>query len=312
MIPQLDNRVAVQVAGGLGNQLFQYAAGRALAERLRAKLIFDCTIRSAEPRTFALDRFSINPQVAQSVPAKIRPRYFRFGGKLGGWITEKYHDAFPRAAHIDGHRFKIIYEKQPFVYDPRFGNLKGSIYLMGWWQSYRYFESVADTIRSELQVVWASSAVHREWLDRIRRSNSICLHVRRGDYLKPETLKRFGVCQLSYYINAIHSVRTRIESPLFFVFSDDHAWCRGNLPLDDTMILVDANKPGDAVEELSLMAACRHHIIANSSFSWWGAWLADHPDQIVVAPNPWFVGEPPAQDLLPRRWMQLPSQHGVS
>jgi hypothetical protein len=308
MVRQIDNRVAVQVVGGLGNQLFQYATGRALAARLRAKLIFDRTIRVADVRAFALHRFSINPELACDAPTKIRPRYFRFGGGLGNWITDTYHDAFPRTVRVDDHRFKIVYEKQPFVYDPRFGNLQGSIYLMGWWQSYRYFESMASTIRSELQIEQTPSASHREWLDRIRRSNSVCLHVRRGDYLRPEILNRFGLCQLSYYIDAIRWIRTRIENPVFFVFSDDHAWCRDNLPPDDAMILVDANRPEDVVGELSLMAACRHHIIANSTFSWWAAWLAHHPDQIVIAPDPWFVGEPPARDLLPKRWTRLPSQ----
>ena len=181
---QDDSRVAVQITGGLGNQLFQYAAGRALAKRLGARLILDCTPRMITSRKFVLDRFPIQAVVIRNAPATVRTRYFRLGGNLGRWITHKFHDAFPRTVQIDGHRFKVVYEKEnPFTYDPRFDLLAGSIYLTGWRQSYRYFENASDLVRSELRMRGAPPRTNSEWLDRIRRVNSVCLHVRRGDYL---------------------------------------------------------------------------------------------------------------------------------
>lgn len=305
MIRQDDSRVAVQILGGLGNQLFQYAAGRALAQRIGARLILDCTSRMANPRTFALDRFPIQADVIRDAPTTIRQRHFRLGGNLGRRITDAFHDAFPRIVQIDGHPFKIVYEKRLFTYDPRFESLAGSNYLIGWQQSYRYFEHAADVVRSELRMEWAPSRANEEWLDRIRQANSVCLHVRRGDYLDQGVQDYFGVCAPSYYARAAQTIRERVENPRFFVFSDDLAWCRDHLTMEDTQF-VDANGPEDAADELRLMAACRHHIIANSSFSWWAAWLAGHPKQVVIAPYPWFAGRPSAPDLLPERWIRLP------
>jgi hypothetical protein len=306
MAQQNDSRVAVQIMGGLGNQMFQYATGRALAQRLGARLTLDCTPRMANPRTFMLDRFPIEAGIIRNAPVEIRPRRFQLRGSLGRWITHSVHDVFARTEEIDGHRFKIAYEKRAFAYDPRVQSLAGSIYLIGWWQSYRYFDCVAGIIRSELRSPTQPRPSNQAWLERIRQTDSVCLHVRRGDYLDPASVAYFGVCLPSYYTNAVRFIRERVERPAFFVFSDDLAWCRANLPGED-MTFVDANTPDDAADELALMAACRHHIIANSSFSWCAAWLAHHPAQAVVAPDPWFKGERSTPDLLPPSWVRMPA-----
>jgi len=304
MIWQAESRVAVQIQGGLGNQLFEYAASRALSNRLGARLILDCTPRTANSRKFALDRFSIQAVVIHDGPAKIRSRYFRReGSDFGRWVTNTFHDVFPCTVQIDAHRYKVIYERQLFSYDPRFATFAGSIYLTGWWQSYRYFENVANVLRSELRMQGGSQLANGEWLDRIRKTNSVCLHVRRGDYL--DSRDYFGLCTLSYYTRAVQIISELIESPCFFVFSDDLAWCREQLSME-AMQFVDVNGPDDAAAELQLMATCRHHILANSSLSWWAAWLGDRPEQIVIAPDPWFAGELSTRDLLPKRWIRLP------
>jgi hypothetical protein len=295
--------VAVQIVGGLGNQLFQYGTGRALAERLGATLVLDCTPRMANPRKFVLDRFPIKARIIRDAPARVRLRYFRLNGALGRRFSDAFHNVFPRTVQIDGHRFKAVYEKQPFRYERRFEELAGSLYLAGWWQSYRYFEDSA-AVRSDLKMTWVPPGANRQWLEQIRKINSVCLHIRRGDYLDPQTRNSFGVCAPSYYLQAAQIIRQRVENPQFFVFSDDLAWCREYLSIDAAQF-VDANGPDDSVDELQLMAACRHHIIANSTFSWWAAWLAEHPEQIVIAPQPWFITNM-APDLLPKRWIRLP------
>jgi hypothetical protein len=300
---QVESRVAVQILGGLGNQLFEYAAGRSLANRLGARLILDCTPRMANSRKFALDRFSIQAAVIHNGPATIRSRYFRREGNLGRWVTNTFHDVFPCTVQIDGHCFKVMYEKELFTYDRRFDILAGSIYLTGWWQSYRYFEKIANVVRSELRMKEAPPRANGGWLERIRQTKSVCLHVRRGDYL--DSRNYFGLCTPTYYARAVKIMRERIESPTFFVFSDDLTWCRDQLSMADLQF-VDANGPDDAAAELQLMATCRHHILANSSLSWWAAWLGDHPEQVVIAPDPWFAGGPPARDLLPNQWIRLP------
>ena len=300
-----DSRVAVQVLGGLGNQLFAYAAGRGLAQRLGAELVLDCTRRLPGDRSFCLDRYSIRAQFRFDGPSKIRGRYFRLPGKHGTRIADAFHRIFPRTVEFDGRRFRVIEDRKLFTYDTRFDSLAGSIYLKGGWQCFRYFENAADIIRSELRPAAPPPATNREWLARVGQTNSVGVHVRRGDYLSAEYVNRNGVCEPAYYANAAKSIRARVESPTFFVFSDDLAWCRDNLAIDG-MVLVDANSPDDPVNELRLMTACRHHIIANSSFSWWAAWLASHPQQVVVAPLPWMTAAPSVVDFLPEQWIKLP------
>jgi hypothetical protein len=251
-----------------------------------------------------LNRYPIRATVVRNGPITIPTNSFRLRGKLGRRITDEFYRLFPQRVFVDGKRFSLFQEKAWLTFDPRFEALAKSTYLNGYWQSHRYFESVADVIRSELRSPAAPLASNQDWLDRIRQTNSVCLHVRRGDYLEPSLLEYRGVCQPSYYVSAICRIRERVKNPVFFVFSDDLIWCRKNLLTDD-MIFVDANTCEDAVDELHLMAACRHHIIANSSFSWWAAFLAQHATQVVIAPYPWFT-HIAAPDLLPERWMKLP------
>lgn len=289
--------------GGLGNQLFQYAAGRALARRLGGRLVLDCTLISGLDRRFVLDRYAIDAEIVRDVPGKPHRRYFRIPGPLGRRLTDAFHDRVPTTHRIDGHAFKVFGEKRDFTYDPRFAKLTGSVYLIGYWQSYRYFEDAADLIRGEIRPAWPLSDANRNWLRSIESANAVSLHVRRGDYLTHKGPPL--VCALSYYEAALQHARRVLQEPRFFVFSDDIAWCRKIFAAPD-MAFVDSNGPDDAVDDLRLMAACRHHITANSSLSWWGAWLARHPAQVVIAPDPWVPWVPANPDLIPKHWITLP------
>ena len=198
-----------------------------------------------------------------------------------------------------------VFNERSFDFDPRFPECGAQTYLVGYWQSERYFASVADLVRQELTYQRAPDAANARWLARIRAANAVCVHVRRGDYLLPAHFRHHGLCSAEYYRRAVGLMRERFADPQFFVFSDDWSWCRKHLA-DDDMVIVDANKPDAGQEELRLMAACRHHVIANSSLSWWGAWLAATADQIVVAPTPWFTHRPATPDLFPAGWVTLP------
>jgi hypothetical protein len=291
-------RIATHLLGGLGNQLFQYAAGRALARRLNAGLVLDCTERHASGRAIVLDHYPVDADIIINAPGKPHRRHFRLPGTLGRRLTDALHDRVPTTYRIAGHPYKVFGEKQAFTYDPYFEKLTGSIYLTGYWQSYRYFANDIDLIRSEIRPSNPPSDANRAWLDRIATTNSVCLHVRRGDYLPAL------VCARSYYDRAIQHIERFLEKPRIFVFSDDIAWCRETFAIPDIMY-VDANGPDHAVDDLRLMAACRHHIIANSSLSWWGAWLARHPGQVVIAPQPWWPGVTDHKDLIPANWITL-------
>jgi hypothetical protein len=298
-----SNKVATQILGGLGNQLFQYAAGRALAKRLGARLILDCTARFESAPPFVLDRYPIDAEIVRDAPGKPRRRHFRISGALGRRLTDAFHDRVPTTYEMGGHRFKIFGEKRSFSYDPYFEKLARSTYLIGYWQSYRYLESVADLIRGEIRPTSTPSDANWTWLSRIETTNSVCLHVRRGDYLRHRGPPL--ICTRSYYDGALQHVRRFLQEPQIFVFSDEIAWCRDVFAAPD-IAFVDVNGPDNAADDLRLMAACRHHIIANSSLSWWGAWLAWHPGQIVIAPQPWLPGAGSHLDLLPAWWIKLP------
>lgn len=298
--------VATRLMGGLGNQLFQYAAGRALANRLNARLVLDCTpMRRETVRRFALERYAIDAEVVWNAARKIPRWKLRLPGHTGRRVADAIQSKFPLQTRINGRRVKVLLERG-HNYDPRFETLTGSVCLSGNWQSYRYFEDTAESIRAEIRLSSEPVGANRIWLDRIRQANSVCLHVRRGDYLMPDRSGYSGsrVCPISYYFRAVQFVRERLGNPQLFVFSDDWLWCREHLAIEGA-VLVDANGPEAVVDELRLMTACRHQIIANSSLSWWAAWLANHPEQVVIAPLPWVDGRPSWPDLLPKDWIQL-------
>jgi len=286
----------VRLTDGLGNQLFQYAAGRALACRLDADLLLDrAWFRSHGDRRYALDGFSID---AESVA--IKGRVYRQRDRLktifGRRAAHFVHDIVPPQIDIDGHRLSIFAEKRHYRYDSRFERLSGAVYLKGFWQSARYFEPHSDVVRHDLR--FRRRLANEGWLDRVGNPLSVSVHIRRGDYLL--SADRL-TCPRRYYDEAISLMRARLPAPRFFLFSDDSDWCRENFTSSD-MTIVDDTLTRDGLDDLNLMAACRHHVMANSSFSWWGAWLADGPDQIVVAPKYWVVGMPTGNDLKSRRW----------
>ena len=197
-----------------------------------------------------------------------------------------------------------LFREQSFDYDPRFAKLTAPRSLVGYWQSAKYFASIAATLRSELRFKPAPTGENIEWLALMRHPDSVCLHVRRGDYLQIAHAGTHGLCSMTYYAKAMAYMKERLGNPRFFVFSDDWAWTRRQFAGGDTA-LVETNGPDAAGEELRLMSACRHHIIANSSLSWWAAWLGGQAGQIVIAPTPWFSPARPTPDLLPEGWLVL-------
>jgi hypothetical protein len=292
--------VAVNIIGGLGNQLFQYATARALADRLGAKLILDCS--DQRDRKVELDRYHIRASILDS-PSSVRKTHLRLPGKFGGKLSEAAQRLLPSFIKIDNQNFHSFQEQSWFQYDERIEKLRGAVYLDGFWQSFRYFDGSLDSIREDLRLVAPPKPTNVKWQRRMTETASVCVHVRRGDYVwRAQT---FGLCAVTYYKLAMEYLRSRQADAQFFLFSDDLAWCQQNLAADE-LIFVDANGPDSPVDDLELMRSCRHHIIANSSLSWWGAWLATSPAQIVVAPLPWFISKPADDDLIFRHWVRLP------
>jgi hypothetical protein len=180
-------------------------------------------------------------------------------------------------------------------------------HLDGYWQSEKYFQDIAATIRRDFTLATDLSAQDRAVADAIADVNAVSVHVRRGDYVTDaRTRAAHGVCSNEYYLQACDMIIRRQPDPHFFVFSDDLDWCRSHLQLPGAATYVGHNGPDRDYADLYLMSQCRNHIIANSSFSWWGAWLNPRSDKVVIAPCQWFSGlDVDTRDVLPDGWIRI-------
>jgi hypothetical protein len=301
--------ITVSLIGGLGNQMFQYAAGKALAERHGVGLALDISgFRNYALRSFLLDRLSVPeailPRASESSAEKtpvsfVRSLWMQRIDRVLGRV------GLPKIAASPNQ-----YREPHFHYDSAFEALGPTTSLFGYFQSERYFSSVAEILRDCFSPREPFGAAAAEVLCRIERSRlPVSVHVRRGDYLKPGTAEVHGILGEPYYREAMSRLEAAIgQDAELFVFSDDAVAAEQLLNFVPMSRLVhvrgDAERPW---EDMALMARCQHHVIANSSFSWWGAWLNRWPDKIVVAPCAWFA---PAElkkldtaDLYPPGWI---------
>ncbi len=202
-----------------------------------------------------------------------------------------------------------IFQQSGCGFAPSFLEAKPPVYLDGFFQSEKYFEH----IRIELLHEFSFPALDKDNLDQLQniraQSNAVSLHIRRGDYLKPHILQQHGILPLSYYKKAIEILQGVIGRAYYFIFSDDAEWCKNNFSfLEGQYTTVHGNEGTYAWKDMCLMSNCKHHIIANSSFSWWGAWLNPSPDKVVVAPKQWFADEERNKEsvtIIPEKWIRL-------
>jgi hypothetical protein len=275
--------------------MFQYSAARAVALRHGVSLKLDLSWFGTDPdRKYALSPFSIdaetfiaNRQPPKSLVARISRRIRR------GSVSRK-----GRATY---------YAEKSFRYDPAIETLHSPVELDGYFQSERYFDAYRDQIIQDFTLREGPEPVTCELLDRISSSEAIALHIRRGDYVTNAATNAYhGTCDMDYYRSGLDIVRQGMSRPHCFVFSDDPRWARENLQTDIPTTFVDVHASDRAHEDLRLMRACKRFVIANSSFSWWGAWLGQSADKVVVAPRRWFKDEKmDTSDLIPDDWIQV-------
>lgn len=292
--------IITRLVGGLGNQMFQYAAGRRLADRLGAKLKLDLSLLHREGnRQYGLDRFHVRAPVTRYLSLDFYEG--RHNAALRPWIIRRY-GAIVRSLYV--------VMKEPV--DMSLSNevlqtRRRHTILSGFWQSEKYFLDDAEAIRQDLTLKAPPIGQNKDLMSVIAQVNAVSLHVRRGDYVhKPQANAFHGLCSLEYYQKAVARIAAQVPAPHFFIFSDDPEWSRLNLRLSHPATFVTHNGADHAFEDLRLMSCCRHHIIANSSFSWWGAWLAAPPGGLVVAPERWYaVSTINTANLLPPAWIRL-------
>lgn len=287
--------IVVRLCGGLGNQLFQYAAGRGLAHSRRAELVLDLgwyerTPSSDTSRVYQLSHYPI--QARPTTPDEAL------------WCRLHHGRFLPRLPFLP-RRWSHRREKS-FEFDQQVLGLQDNTYLDGYWQSYRYFEDIIDQIRTELYPIAPFGPQDEKVAVLIAEGDAVSVHVRRGDYVThPAAAANHGLCSLDYYRTALARILTQVERPNFFVFSDDPVWTRKNLKMPGPVTFVDHNGSDTAFQDLRLMSLCNHQIIANSSFSWWGALLNQNHEKIVLAPQKWFANERNTESLTPDDWIRL-------
>lgn len=282
----------VQLMGGLGNQMFQYAAVKALSikRNIYFKIDFDDPYIHAK-RRYNLDVFKLDALFANKKElnfCKPKTKFIKRWWMLTGRNPSN----------------KLFSEKKEFHFDENFINCPDGSYIRGFWQTEKYFADISDQIRRDFIFRNPPDQLNSRTLSQIQSSNSVSLHIRRGDYVTvQQTNKLHGLCDLEYYNKAVAAIATIEKDPTFFIFSDDILWAKENLSLNFPTKFVDINDNKDH-EDLRLMSNCKHNIIANSSFSWWGAWLNVYEKKLVCVPNMWMSNLPvESTDLIPSSWI---------
>ena len=289
--------IIIRLMGGLGNQMFQYAAAKRLAVACDVEMKLDTGFyRRYDSRSYALDAFPIFEEIA--IRAEIRR--LRYGGKP--WWRLQTNRARHAAKELSPSHVK----EQHFHFDEGILNLGCDAYLEGYWQSERYFSDIADEIR-EIFLVRNVSEEALSMADRIKSCQSVSLHVRRGDYVEDKKASKvFHSLSVDYYKRAVDHLEKKVKSFKIYLFSDDLQWAQTNIALDFEITPVNAGRELPPVEDMWLMSQCDHNIIANSSFSWWGAWLNDHDAKTVIAPLDWFCSRDyDTSNLIPTGWLRL-------
>jgi len=272
--------IIINLTGGLGNQMFQYAFGKTIAIKHNTdlKLHFTNALLNTQ-RSYQLDIFNISSSVATNKDLKkLGIIQNRIVNRLQYLLDERYRIQFNK---------HIVTQKFPYCFDPKYLTIKDDSYIQGNWSDENYFIEIKDIIRKEFTSKKKLDEKNQKILKHIQETHSVSIHVRRGDYITNKAnAQTFGFIGLHYYVNAIEKINKTVSNPVFFVFSDDILWCKANLtPLTNNIHYIDHNKGKDAYKDLLLMSACKHNIIANSTFSWWGGWLNTNSNKIVIKPD---------------------------
>jgi hypothetical protein len=292
--------IIIQLQGGLGNQMFQYAFARLLAKNNNCTLkldksLFDTSLNGVgfTIRSFELGIFKntyLQASTSEIKSLKQSCFYYKIL-KILGWYKSK------------------IYLETSLDYHPEAILMKPPMYIKGYFQSYKYFENHISFIEEIFAFpIAALDDINKALYSKLQSENTISVHIRRGDYVSNKKTQQFhGNCSLEYYLNAIALLAAKFKVFTLVFFSDDTQWVKEqfqNLPY--SKIFVDYNTNGNSWIDMLLMSSCCYNIIANSSFSWWAAYLNNNPDKIVIAPKKWYAdSERNTNDLIPPQWIRL-------
>lgn len=289
--------IIVRIWEGLGNQLFQYAFARVLQIKTQERVYLDtkgCNGKIINPkhtkREYQLSNFRIKMREYNDVD-----KYYFFLDESNfvkkGIKNLSQQGLFP---------YKYV-EESNVMYKPEFWELTGHYYIQGWFQNEKYFKEYEDIIRKEIRLK-ERIMLETELADNLKKKNTVAIHIRRGDFKKD-----FNVLSKEYYETAIEYISRKLDKPFFCIFSDELDWVKNNMKLPNDCYFVNENHVLKDYEELIVMSHCKHQIIANSTYSWWGAWLNNNKDKMVIGPKMWF---PPrcnnaGLNIMPNGWIRL-------
>lgn len=292
--------ILIKLQGGLGNQMFQYAFANILAKKNKSKIIIEDSIYSLTekkegytPRNFELSIFNNEYVFAQKTDILLFEK-LSFIDK----VKRKFNLNYPKK-----------FNENTFEYSRKAISLKSPVFAKGYFQSFKYYIGFEQYIKSLFVFpIDKLSSKNIDLIPILKKQNTVAIHIRRGDYVTDSLTNQFhGTCNLDYYIKAITLIISQIENPTFVFFSDDSEWVKanfGNFTFDK--IFIDDNKGLDSWRDMYLMSICSHNIIANSSFSWWGAWLNNNPKKKVIAPKKWFQAkEIDINSIIPSEWITI-------
>ncbi|MBL4592445.1 MAG: alpha-1,2-fucosyltransferase [Flavobacteriales bacterium] len=277
--------IIVKLMGGLGNQMFQHAYTILISNQYKGKIIQDLSFyyaklkKNTTPRLYLLNKFNI--QAYPFVKKNIYDTAFKSFSKIG--VTKYLND--------DSFSDPL---NHPFTY------------LDGYWQRFDYLEKIRDILLSDFKLINEDAIKKHKHYNAIIKNNSVAIHIRRGDYVSSDkTSKIHGLCDLDYYKNAIKLTSEKVLNPHFFIFSDDYQWINDNFSFLDNKEIISPND-SNPEEDLILMSKCANFIIANSSYSWWAAWLATNPNKMVISPKKWVNDSSHStNNLIPKNWISL-------
>lgn len=289
----MEEKFVIKLNGGLGNQMFQWALARMIAETTGMVPYLDMSyFKNRYARPYQLDIFKVEPKFVE-----------------GQWDKFKLDVIWSFRAFLHWEKtfeYTLFSEKQ-FNFDRGIQKIKPNTYILGFFQSEKYFKNVEALVRDDFEFIDLASEENVKMIRQIKAGPSISLHIRRGDYVKKKRYQdAYATCSLDYYRRGVEHIVKSCPNPTLFIFSDDIEWVKANLKLPYKSVYVSHNKGKKSFEDMRLMSHCQHNIIANSSFSWWGAWLNKNENKIVIAPQKWFNDDKIIQtDVIPQEWVRI-------
>jgi len=296
--------IIVSLFGGLGNQMFQYACGKVVAKNLNTELKFDIShITDRTPRNnftyrdYELGVFNIKDEIATIEEVR------QFIPDL--WNSKEYIKQLYKLKRLFNGK-SLYLEKSKFTYNKDIELVKDNTFLYGYFQTERYFENHRNELLQDFMLKDQIDKINSSLINQLKSENSVSIHIRRGDYINSP----FEILDIQdYYKKAIELIQERVETPSFYIFTNDYLWTEENFSsFDIKKTIVKFNKNDLSYLDMILMSNCKHNICANSSFSWWGAWLNTNPDKIVLAPEKWFKNSnyiESTSDLIPSEWVKI-------